>query len=471
GKKQVVLPQANALETENLLLAYNRMREEIHSRQSELQYQAMHDSLTGLPNRNLMGEWLKHSLLLAKRENRNPALLLIDLNKFKDLNDTLGHQMGDQLLIELGERLSGLLRESDSVARLGGDEFAILIDDTDVPGAVNIAVKVLEAVQTPFDIGTNQLCISASIGIAIYPLHATTEQLMVQHADVAMYFAKRNNLGFKVYEPCIDENAVQNLSLVSELREAIKTDALELYFQPKINISNMSIHGVEALLRWNHPEHGFVPPDKIIALAEQSGLINQIFEWVFNKAALQVKSWLNSGLDIKMAVNLSLYDFQHHDVISFIEVALQKHKLPAEQFYLEVTENIMMENPGLSIEKLTAIDAMGLHISVDDFGTGYSSLSYLKKLPVDELKIDRSFVMEMDKDENDAIIVRSTIELAHNLGLQVVAEGVENQETLDRLIEFGCDSVQGFYLARPMPVSAFAEWLQEFRRLHVRKTG
>ena len=325
-----------------------------------------------------------------------------------------------------------------------------------------IAQRILQTIEQPFNFDGNQIYISGSVGIARYPVHGDSAELLIQHADVAMYHAKRNKLGVALYDEAIDENKIQKLSLVSELRQAIENDWLEIYFQPKVVISTMKVYGVEALLRWNHPEHGFIPPEQIIALAEQSGLINRIFEWVFEKAAQHVRRWLDMGLNLNVAVNLSVFDFQHHNIVDAINQILSTYNLDPGCFSLEITESAMMEKPEKSIETLEEMDSMGLKISIDDFGTGYSSLSYLKRLPVDEIKIDKSFVINMDRDENDAIIVRSTIELAHNMGLEVVAEGIENQVILEILKKLGCDIAQGFHLAVPMPLDQFEAWLEEF---------
>ncbi|HFD33355.1 MAG TPA: EAL domain-containing protein [Gammaproteobacteria bacterium] len=459
GKKVANLPISNAQELDELLSAFTTMQKEIRERQNDLKHQAMHDDLTGLPNRNLMGERLRHIIAVANRQHTHPALLMLDLDGFKQVNDTLGHKMGDELLIAIGKRLTQLLRETDTIVRLGGDEFAVLIDDIKIDDAMDIAARILNVIQEPFEILSNKLFVSASLGIAHFPEHGDNGTLLLQHADVAMYHAKRNKLGVAIYDPEIGDNLIQSSSLIADLRNALNENLLELYYQPKVFLGDKKTTGLEALLRWNHPEKGFIPPDKIIAMAEQSGLINKVFEWVFNEASKQMRHWIDNGLKINIAVNLSVYDLQHHDIVNSIEKTIQQYNLSPSYFTVEVTESAMMADPEKTIEKLSAIDEMGARISIDDYGTGYSSLSYLKKLPVDELKIDKSFVMQMDKDENDAIIVRSTIDLAHNLGLKVVAEGVENQDILDLLSELGCDVAQGFYLSRPMPSDQVEQWV------------
>jgi len=466
NNSQSTLPTANAIETKKLLNAFQSMQTEIHARQEELKHQAMHDDLTGLPNRNLMKERLKYIISKSKRNNTTPALLMMDLNGFKEVNDTLGHHIGDLLLVSVGKRLTNLLRESDTIVRLGGDEFAVLLEDISIVNAKYVSTKINNRIQQPFTVNENQLYISASIGIAHYPLHGKIGNTLIQHADVAMYHAKRNKLGATIYDETIDENKVQKLSLISDLRKALEKNQLDLYFQPKIDLINNSIYGAEALLRWNHPENGFIPPEQIVTMAEQSGLINELFEWVFERAAYQVRLWLNKKIELNIAVNLSVYDLHHHDIISSIQRTLKKYSLTPDYFTVEVTESAMMANPEKSISKLSDIDKMGVRIAIDDYGTGYSSLSYLKKLPVDELKIDKSFVMQMDHDENDAIIVRSTIDLAHNLGLKVVAEGVESKDIRDLLTLLGCDTSQGYYWSKPIPPDDFENWLIENKFLN-----
>ena len=458
-ENQCALPTANVIETKRLLNAFQSMQTEIHARQEQLKHQAMHDDLTGLPNRNLMKERLKYIIAQSKRKDTKPALLMMDLNGFKEVNDTLGHHVGDLLLVSVGKRLTNLLRESDTIVRLGGDEFAVLLEDISMVNAKYVSTKINNLIQQPFTVNENQLYISASIGIAHYPAHGKTGNMLIQHADVAMYHAKRNKLGATIYDESIDENKVQKLSLISDLRYALEKDQLDLYFQPKINLKNNTVYGAEALLRWNHPDNGFIPPEQIVTMAEQSGLINELFEWVFEQAAYQVRLWLNKKIELNVAVNLSVYDLQHHDIVASIQRTLEKYSLSPDYFTVEVTESAMMANPEKSISKLQDIDKMGVRIAIDDYGTGYSSLSYLKKLPVDELKIDKSFVMQMDNDENDAIIVRSTIDLAHNLGLKVVAEGVESKEISDLLLMLGCDTSQGYYWSKPIPSEEFENWL------------
>jgi diguanylate cyclase (GGDEF)-like protein len=383
----------------------------------------------------------------------------MDLNGFKEINDTLGHHTGDQLLKLVGKRLQSRLREVDTVARLGGDEFAILLPTADMENAFVVAKKILTAMQEVFAIdGKHHLYVEGSIGIALYPEHGEDPQTLTQKADVAMYVAKRKKLGAVVYEASLDENSVGRLALISDLRNALKEDKLELYFQPQVDVNTHHIIGCEALLRWNHPEHGFVPPDQIIPIAEQTGLIKSLTNWVLHKALQQCKNWLDEGFDYHVSVNLSVHNLYDKEIIHQVKNCLNNFDIRPEHLILEITESAMMADPERAIEILTELDRMGTKISIDDFGTGFSSLAYLKQLPVDELKVDRSFVMDMNNDENDAVIVRSTIDLAHNLGLKVVAEGVEDNDALNLLNILGCDLAQGYYISRPLPASDFDNW-------------
>jgi predicted signal transduction protein with EAL and GGDEF domain len=347
----------------------------------------------------------------------------------------------------------------DTVARLGGDEFAILLPTASEDNAMVVARKILSAMQEVYAIdGKHHLYVEGSIGIALYPEHGEDPQSLTQKADVAMYVAKRKKLGAIAYEHSLDENSVGRLALISDLRDALKQDTLELYFQPQINVESKNIIGCEALLRWNHPQHGFVPPDQIIPVAEQTGLIKPLTEWVLDKALQQCKTWIDHGHKYHVSINLSVHNLYDKAIIEQVQGRLSHYAIAPQHLILEITESAMMADPQRAIEILTELDKMGIRISIDDFGTGFSSLAYLKQLPVDELKVDRSFVMDMSKDENDAVIVRSTIDLAHNLGLQVVAEGVEDNDSLKLLEILGCDLAQGYYISRPINVIEFDAW-------------
>jgi diguanylate cyclase (GGDEF)-like protein len=460
GREGVVLPTVRSKETQNLIDAFAEMRKQVHMRQAELVHQALHDGLTNLPNRTLLHDRVDHAIHLARREHKHFSLLMMDLDRFKEVNDTLGHHVGDNLLVEVGKRLFRTLREIDTVARLGGDEFAILLPNTEIDQAQSTAKKILNALEEMFAIDELNLYVNASIGIADYPEHGTDVATLLQRADVAMYVAKRNKLGVAVYNKKDDEYSVGRLSLMSDLRQAIEHDALALHFQPKFDMVNGTVIGAEALLRWDHPTYGAIPPDQIVTLSEQTGLIDSLSYWVLTNAIRQCSVWRSQGLDFSIAVNLSVYNLKDAGLVDYIKTLLSEHHMPHEALMLEITESAMMANPMQSMETLALLGAMGVQLAIDDFGTGFSSLAYLKQLPVDELKIDKSFVMDLVKDENDEMIVRSTIELAHNMGLNVVAEGVECADTYRMLQELGCDMAQGYFLSPPLKISHMEKWLR-----------
>ena len=460
GKKSEDLPVVKAKETEDLVNAFNEMSRQVHLRQTELEYRALHDSLTSLPNRTLLLDRIDHDLHTAKREDHNLSLLILDLDDFKEVNDTLGHLTGDYLLIEVGDRINYVLRDVDTVARIGGDEFSILLPHTDEEQAKVTAKKILSSFHETFSIEGVDISIAASIGIAVYPKHGHDVQTLLRYADIAMYVAKRNKLGFEVYNEEDDEHSISRLSMTRDFRDAMANDKLTVDFQPIFDISSNKIIAVEALSRWHHPEHGDVSPDKFISLAEQTGLINNLTYWVLDKSISQLSKWNKSGNDLLVAVNLSVFSFKDPEFINEVRSVLEKHKFPGNKLKLEITESAMMDNPLKAIEMLTELGSMGIKLSIDDFGTGFSSMAYLKQLPVDELKIDKSFIIGLDEDKNNDAIVRSTIDLAHNLGLKVVAEGIETKTVNDILHKYKCDMAQGFYLSRPMPAEQLEQLLQ-----------
>ncbi|MGH2686617.1 MAG: putative bifunctional diguanylate cyclase/phosphodiesterase, partial [Actinomycetota bacterium] len=390
--------------------------------------------------------------------------MLMDLDGFKEVNDTLGHHNGDLLLQEVSARLSGLLREEDVVARLGGDEFAILLPGVaDGAEAVRAAEKVLGALEEPFVHRELTLEVGASIGIALYPYHGAEASTLLQRADVAMYDAKAAQCGYEIYAPERDQYSPRRLALVGELRSSLENDQLEVHYQPKASLSTGRILGVEALVRWNHPRHGYLPPDEFIPVAEHTGLMRPLTLYVLRTAVRQLQEWRQQGIELDVAVNLSARSLLDVHLPDDVAAILADHDVPASCLTLEITESRIMADSPRTIGVMTRLSAMGVELAIDDFGTGYSSLSYLKRLPVDEVKIDRSFVMNMAVSDNDAKIVRSTVNLARDLGLRVVAEGVENQETWDRLVALGCDVAQGYFLSRPVPAARLQEWFLEAR--------
>lgn len=459
GEKATITPRANTTETRNLLAAFNTMRELVHQRQNALEYQAMHDDLTDLPNRSLLYEKLNSILSRHTRKDDQHTLIIMDLDRFKEVNDTLGHQTGDELLIAVSVRLRYLLRDNDLIARLGGDEFAILLAHANDGEARNVARKIIKAFEAPFQINQHELYVGASLGLSSYPYHGMDAETLIKRADTAMYVAKRNRMGYAFYESIEDRNNEYTLTLASDLRNAVRDETLEIYYQLKYDLEMHMAVGCEALLRWHHPQHGNVSPTQLIPIAEQLGLINRITLWVLEKAIRQCRQWRDEGIYLSVAVNLSVYDLQSSEIVRHIQQLLEEYDVPPSYLVIEITEGAMLIEPEHAIDILNKLDAMGVRIAIDDYGSGYSSLGYLKQLPVDELKIDKSFVMDMISDDNDAVIVRSTIDLAHNLGLQVVAEGVENVDIYQLLEILDCDTAQGFYMCRPMPAEQISQYL------------
>ncbi|MCI0507414.1 MAG: EAL domain-containing protein, partial [Gammaproteobacteria bacterium] len=470
GKSGILLPAVRTRETQNLIDAFSEMRKQVHSRQADLEHQALHDALTGLPNRTLLHDRMEQAINVARRDHKNLTLLMIDLDRFKEINDTLGHHVGDNVLKDVGQRLLATLRQIDTVARLGGDEYAILLPDTDITTAVTITKKISKSLDSVFIIDELNLFIKASIGLAEYPSHGKDVATLIQHADVAMYVAKRGQLGFAVYNPRDDDYSIGRLALISDLREALTQKRLKLHYQPKVNLKSENIIGVEALLRWDHPKYGAIPPDQIVTLAEQTGLIDDVTKWVLREAAQQINSWQQQNCLIDISINLSMHNLRNPDLIAFLKSLLSEIPVRPESITLEITESAMMANPKRSLKTLAEISDMSIRLSIDDFGTGFSSLAYLKKLPVTELKIDKSFVMDIIHDENDFAIVKSTIDLAHNLGIEVIAEGVEKQDVYEALKNMNCDAAQGFYISYPLEAKQLVEFMNTEQPVRAKKT-
>ncbi len=428
----------------------------------DTEYLARHDALTGLPNRVLLREEAQR--LIMRLNGDAMALILMDLNEFKEVNDTLGHFAGDQLLRQVGERLAGFTTESTLVTRLGGDEFAILRSQADAVTAEQLARRVGESLRRPFLVSGMTLEIDASMGIALAPAHASDYDGLLQRADSAMYAAKRNHTGIAMHTREQEADNSQKLALASDLRRAIEGGQLSLYYQPKATLRTGDISGVEALVRWKHPDRGMISPDQFIPLAERSGLINLLSMWVLKTALHQVADWKRMGLVMPVSVNLSARDLIDVRLPDEIEAALHEAKVAAELLEVEITESVLTADPARARAIVTRIGELGPTTTIDDFGAGYSSLAYLKNLPVHALKIDRSFVLGMTDNENDATIVHAVVDLAHNLGLRVVAEGAEDMAVWERLRLAGCDEVQGFVLAQPMPSAQATDWLSRRRQ-------
>lgn len=432
-----------------------------NKRQTEaLEYQALHDALTELPNRTLLSDRIRQNILLAQRDQQPLALLIMDLDRFKDINDTLGHQYGDRVLQEVAKRMRAVLRESDTIARLGGDEFAVLLPRTSADQAQHIADKILDSIEEPFVLGEQVLHVGVSIGISLFPQHGDDEITLMQRGDVAMYVAKRQHGGFAVYDPSTDQHSLRNLALLGELRGAIDRDQLVLHFQPKVRMRDRKVFGVEALVRWQHPKHGLMYPDEFVPLAEQTGLIGPLSQWVLRNSLILCARMQAENINLDIAVNLSVRNLQDAKFSLKVAELFKDSECTPEHIRLEITETAIMADPVRAFEMLGQLSAMGIKLSIDDFGTGYSSLAHLKQMPVNELKIDKSFVMNMEADENDVVIVRSIIDLAHNIGIHVVAEGVASDSLYDRLLAMGCDEAQGYYICGPLPPDKLIEWLK-----------
>jgi diguanylate cyclase (GGDEF)-like protein/PAS domain S-box-containing protein len=432
-----------------------------HQAITALHYRAMYDPLTDLPNRTLLHDRLNQALLSAQREGGRVGLLLMDLDRFKEINDTFGHHYGDFILQQAGVRLRAGLRESDTVARLGGDEFSIVLAGTDAVGATLAADHVLHALQQPFNLESESFDIGASIGIAIFPDHGTDANTLLRRADVAMYTAKAAGSGQALYSLDQDRHSAGRLTLVRELRDAVEHNRLLLYYQPKAYVATGEVHSLEALVRWNHLERGIIFPDEFITLAEQTGLIQPLSAWVLETALRAARDWHSDGLTLPVAVNLSARSLHDPRLVDSIADLLRRLTVKPALLQLEITESAVMFDPTRAMDILVRLYEIGIDLSIDDFGTGYSSLAYLKRLPVSEIKIDKSFVIDMTRNENDAVIARSVVDLGHNLGLQVVAEGVQDQETWDLLTTMGCDLAQGYFLTPPIPADTLRTWLDE----------
>jgi diguanylate cyclase len=429
--------------------------------QSDLhRHLATHDSLTGLPNRALFQDRTERALLLARRSGQQVAVMLVDLNRFKDVNDTLGHHYGDLLLTQVAERFTATIRTGDSVARLGGDEFAVLLCATSREGATSAAVRLTNALRDPFNVKDITLDVDASIGIALAAPDADVETVL-RHADVAMYEAKSQYAPFAAYELTRDDNTVARLALLGDLRRAITRHELVLHYQPKVSVTTGEFHSVEALVRWNHPSRGLLAPDAFIPIAESTAVIHPLTKEILRQALMQARSWQDQGWTIPVAVNISARSL--HDLEFPLEVQQQLDTIgvPAELLALELTESAIMTDASRALTVLQALDALGVSLSIDDFGTGYSSMAYLRKIPVRELKIDRSFVKGLSTEHSDLVLVQSAVDLGHNLGLHVVAEGVEDAATQAALTAMGCDLMQGYHISRPVPAAALDQWLTE----------
>lgn len=442
-----------------LATSLDNMRTGIAEREQEILRLAYQDTLTALPNRSLFNERLQQAIATAQRNNQAVTILMMDLDRFKYVNDTLGHGVGDHVLREVAARLKKLLRNSDTIARLGGDEFAILLTTGHSGHATRVAHKVVRTLEQPIIYEGQPLDVGTSIGIAQFPAHGEDASTLLRNADIAMYVAKRNKTGFAVYNPDYDTHQQEHLSLLGELRRAVEQNELKVFYQPKISLLNSTVSAVEALLRWEHPTRGSIPPAQFIPFAEHTGYIKVLTRWVLNESLRQCGMWRAMGMPLRVSVNISARDLMNRELPELVAKLMARHDVPADLLCLEITESGFMEDPIYAQKVLQRLSELGIHLSIDDYGTGYSSLSYIVQLPVDELKIDRSFVMHMGTDEHTSTIVRSTIELGHSLGLKVVAEGVEDARGLKLLRELGCDQAQGYFISKPVPPEVLETWL------------
>jgi diguanylate cyclase (GGDEF)-like protein len=463
GEPRVVTLRAFPLTGRSVGVSLQDVTESVAASEA-LRRQALYDSLTGLPNRRLLDEELHRTLNRDPLPGETIALLVMDLDQFKEVNDALGHHVGDQLLRSIGDRLTRELSDS-LVARLGGDEFAVvlsgLVDEAD---ARRVADRIRSTLAEPFVLEDVRLQSNASIGIALYPEHARDVPTLIQRADVAMYMAKRAGAGVAVYSAEHDRSSIERLTLIGDLPEAAAAGQFVLHYQPCVALRTGEVVRVEALIRWQHPRFGLLPPDQFVELAELSGAIQPMTRWVISEGLAAVKTWRDAGFPIGLAVNLSVRNLYDPDLVDHLQWALLDHGVRAGDLVLELTETELMDDPSLAREVFTAFGDLGVNTAIDDFGTGYSSLTYLRDLPLQEIKIDKSFVAEMHRRSDEFTIVRSMIDLGHNLGLEVVAEGVEHADDLQLLRRLGCDLGQGYHFSRPLPLDELLVWLEQWEK-------
>ena len=439
-----------------------RTRSQLDQQRTKAVHDALHDALTGLPNRTLLADRFEQALRAGNRNSSTTALLLIDLDRFKDVNDTLGHHVGDKLLAQIGPRLAGALRGVDTVARLGGDEFAVLLPAVDgLAGALEVAGRLRAALAEAFTVEDVELDIEASIGVVISGAHGSDAQILLQRADIAMYVAKQQKKGVVVYDPENDDHSPERLSLLGQLRRGIERGELFLHYQPKINLKTREVVGVEALVRWQHPERGVIPPNDFIPLAEHTGLIGPLTMSVLNMALAQAKVWADGGHHIPVAVNISARNLSDAEFANKVKRLLAQHALASGLLEVEVTESAVMLEPERAAQVLNQLHAIGVRIAIDDFGVGYTSLAQLKNLPISELKIDKSFILSMHSNADDVMIVKSMVDLGHSLNMKVVAEGIETAQSIKTLTDLQCDVGQGYHLCRPALPEALLHWYSQ----------
>ena len=440
---------------------YSGVQHKAVAAEKRLAIQALFDSLTGLANRSMFFDRMERALLLAQRDTRETAILSVDLNRFRDINNVLSHQAGDELLIEVATRLRRVVRASDTLGRVGADEFDILMTaGGSIAGAVNMAERILEALRPPYFVGGQRVAIGISIGIAVAPAHGEDPSALFRHADSARHEAKRNNMGYAIFAGSDQAESRRQLELAGDIRDAIQEGQLILYYQAKIDFRTGTIAGVEALSRWMHPEHGMVPPDRFIPLAEHTGAIVPLTTWVLNESLRQHNEWRDQNIDIPVSVNLSPISLHDHNLPDQTARLLDRYNAAPSALILEITESAILSDVVRATKTVSDLHDPGIQISIDDFGTGYTSFSYIRNLPIGEIKVDKSFVMNMRTRNDDAVIVRTILDMGRNLGLEVVAEGVEDVETWDILEELGCSSCQGYYISKPVAPHELTKWVQ-----------
>lgn len=449
-------------------LILSNLFKRIEDQKKQMEFQALHDTLTKLPNRALFSDRLNHAFAIAKRDGSSFSICMLDLNRFKEINDTLGHSYGDKLLVEVSKRLEHSVRECDTVSRFGGDEFAIIIRDADNTKTTLVAERISNALKNEYVIDDEKFNISGSLGITFYPLHGDNENDLLSYSDIAMYKAKKLNIDYVIYNnDDFEEKSNKSkekggsLSLFSDLKKAIELDQFKVHYQPKLDVKQGKITSVEALLRWIHPTKGNIPPDVFIILAEKTGVIRDITRLVIRKVLKDQQELKLNGIDIEIAINLSTHDIYSCEICDYLDELLLKYSANSNKIVLEVTESAKKLNTLETEKTLKQLSEMGFIISIDDFGTGYSSLSNLQDLSVKEIKIDRSFVDGMDENDKNARIVRSTIGLAHDLKIKVVAEGAESLKVINMLTSYGCDKIQGYAISKPLPLTDIIEFLSQ----------
>ncbi len=469
GRLDTALPPAADDEVGRLTAAMDQMRLSLARREARIAELAFRDELTGLANRTLFSNRLETALQQSSQQGNALSVLVLNLDRFKQVNEVLGHRLGDEVLREVAARLRDTLsRTTDAIARLGGDEFGVLLPTRDPQAALALGRRLLSALEAPVPVQGQRVDVSASIGIACADSDAWGAARLMARADLAMNEAKSANHGVRVFEAGMERHVEHGLTLLSDLRRAAEADEFFLLFQPKLRLDDGHCDAAEVLVRWRHPQRGVVPPDRFIPFAEQTGAIKAITRWVLGSALMQLAQWHREGWpELALNVNVSTRDLMQPDFPAQVERALRHAGVAARHLCLEVTESAIMDDPLLAMDCLQALHRMGVRLAIDDFGTGYSSLAYLKKLPVQELKIDRSFISGLDRDEADVTIVRSTIDMAHHMGLSVVAEGIETEAVSQRLRAFGCDQAQGYLYSRPLPASDFMDWLRQHRGRNV----